>query len=85
MPSTILTRLLIAAAIATTSASGLAAPLRPDPVPKFVLKYDAKRHVYCLREPAITGTRIARVTCKTARRWADAGLAMPTRLLLAEQ
>ena len=49
------------------------------------LKYDAKSRKYCLTEPAVTGTRIDRITCRTASAWAASGLDMPKELILAQK
>jgi len=74
---------LIAVAVLATSAPILAAP--SGSVQKTVLKYDAKTQRYCVKEPAITGSRISQMTCKTAAQWSAAGLNMPKTVILAQK
>ncbi len=87
MPSTTLKRIALTAALIASGAPMLAAaaPKAAGTPEKTMLKYDAKTHKYCLTEPAVTGTRIDRVLCKTADRWAAAGLNMPKDLMLAQK
>ena len=74
---------LVAVAVLATGVPALAAP--QDSMQKTVLKYDAKTQKYCLNDPAVTGSRIGRTTCKTSAEWSAAGLNMPKTIALAQK
>jgi len=74
---------LIAVSVLATSAPILAAP--SGSAQKTVLKYNAKTQQYCLKESAVTGSRIDHVSCKTAAEWSAAGLNMPKTVMLAQK
>ncbi|HXH14605.1 MAG TPA: hypothetical protein VNJ10_00560 [Sphingomonas sp.] len=79
MPSTRLKSFVAATALAAAALAG-SAPAFAAPSgsqTKTILKYNAKMQKYCLTDPAVTGSRIATVTCKTAAAWTAAGLDMP--------
>ena len=79
MPSTRLKSFVavtvLAAAALAGSAPAFAAPSGAQT--KTVLKYNAKMQKYCLTDPAVTGSRIAPITCKTSAEWTADGLDMP--------
>ena len=87
MQSTTLKRLALTAALLASGAPMLAAAApKPAATPERTkLTYDAKTHKYCLTEPAVTGTRIDRILCRTANQWAAAGLNMPKDVMLAQK
>ncbi len=80
MSSIILT--LVAATALVSGAPALAAPGSQT---KTVLKYDAKSGKYCVTDPAITGSHLQRITCKTATQWSADGLDMPKTTVLAQK
>lgn len=80
MPSIILN--LAAATALIAGAPVLAASASPT---RTVLKYDAKSGKYCMTDPAVTGSRLERITCKTATQWSAEGLDMPKATMLAQK
>ena len=84
MPSIIL-RLVTATTIATALVVGAPALAASTSPAKTVLKYDAKSGKYCVTDPAITGSHLQRITCKTATQWSSDGLDLPKTTMLAQK
>ena len=81
--TSIILKSLALASVLVASAPAFAAP--SDPQQKTVLKYEAKTQKYCLTDPAVTGSRIGRTTCQTAKQWSALGLNMPKSTELAQK
>jgi hypothetical protein len=75
--------LLAAAAVTPAAEAGdppaasVAAPTTAKPTSRYIVRYDAKRDRYCVRERGaapITGSRLVAEQCKTGSDWAADGL-----------